>query len=774
MFTLTLLATCTLFAQEGPRARIPSAAAVAVTTTTGGRFDTVPSADVHFDVDERGAHWARGANYKARFGADGATFIPFLGSDAPRNFPVRFTLVGASQGERAVSLAAPRVARQGERIVLDHGPVRAEYVVGPGGVEQLFVLDAPLSAGDLALELALESDLVLSANGAAWRFESDRGGVAYGAAVALDAAGRRLDLAVQRTAQGLRFEVPASFLARAIWPIAVDPLITTIAVDITPIDQFDADVAFDPTRGRYIVTFAEVYSAVDHDIKSWMVDAAGAVVASSERYFDFTATHRTSPRVALTNVRRAFLCVYTEGLQGRRIGARARLADTSALGARFLVDQGTAVERVQADVCGDSYTASASEAHFTVVWRRYWDPFDSDIVARVVDEDGAALTGELYVTDFIGVSDEAPAISKCIAPGTEDSVVVWRRDDSVWASLISYDGGVVRAEFPLATAAGYVGAPSVSALSTAPLLGSAHPTFVACWDVDYGPDRDLEAVVVAAVNSSAAPLVSDVQHLSFMEHVDYTLDQREPDVACVGERWVIAQNATFPGASDSVTRATTVGIVGSELGISERFVGLTQTYEETFAPRLASPFEAGAAANLEALVVWDQLAPSGATGSIYGARYAAPPEAPCGVQFVQCWGHPNGTYVHSRAFLWVEGDSNPTHPKRLHALDLHANAFGYFLASPQVTTTAGVTPPGSAGVLCLSGSIGRCSNFVLNTGPAGAFSLALDPTAIPQPTGSVPALAGQVWFFQAWHRDVRPGGGPPTSNFTNVAGVPFY
>ena len=741
-------------------------------TRPAWRLDDTPA--LHFDVDDDGRHWVRGGGYKASFGVEGATFVPFLGSAAPQNHPVQFSLARAEQGESSVELRAPEVTRDGNRLTLDHGAVRAEYVALPHGLEQLFVLYAPLGSGDLVLDLALATDLALRADGAGWRFEGARGGVAYGAAVVLDAANRRIELRAERYAGGLRFAVPAEFLDGAAWPIAVDPLITPITIDTSPIDHYDVDVAFDPTQGRYIVVFTEVFSASDHDVKSWLVDASGAVLPATDRYFDLTGVHRTAPRVALTDVRRSFLCVYVEGTSGRRIGARPRLADSSALGARFLVDQGTGQDRVQADVCGDSYAGNPNDAHFTVVWRRYWDPTDSDVVARVVHEDGVPLTGELYVTNFVGVSDEAPAISKCIAPGSQDSVVVWRRDDAVYASLISYDGGVVRAEIPLAAASGPMGAPQVSALSGATVLGSALPTFVVVWDTDYGADRDVEAVVVAAANSVAAPLVSDVQYLTFLEHVDFALDQREPDVACVGDRWIVVQNATFPGALDSVTRATTVGIVATELGVSERFLALTPTYDETFSPRIASEFEAGGSSSLRALTAWDQLVGFMPPGTIHGALHAAAAAPACAIQFAQCWGNPNGSFPFSRSFLWVEGDPSTTAPKQLHALDMHQNAFGYFLVAPQVGLTGGVTPPGSVGVLCLAGSIGRFANAVLNTGASGTFSLQLDPTAIPQPTGTVAAVAGQLWFFQAWHRDVRPGGGPPTSNFTNAAGVPFY
>ncbi|MEM8711579.1 MAG: hypothetical protein AAGG01_11545, partial [Planctomycetota bacterium] len=71
----------------------------------------------------------------------------------------------------------------------------------------------------------------------------------------------------------------------------------------------------------------------------------------------------------------------------------------------------------------------------------------------------------------------------------------------------------------------------------------------------------------------------------------------------------------------------------------------------------------------------------------------------------------------------------------LTASSLPMNAFGFFITS----RTQGFTqnPGGSSGNLCLSGETGRYvgSGQIQNTGMAGAFSLTIDLTMIPQPTG---------------------------------------
>ncbi len=104
----------------------------------------------------------------------------------------------------------------------------------------------------------------------------------------------------------------------------------------------------------------------------------------------------------------------------------------------------------------------------------------------------------------------------------------------------------------------------------------------------------------------------------------------------------------------------------------------------------------------------------------------------------------------------------------LVATVLPEDAFGLFLTSR--TPGFSMTPGNAVGDLCLSGAIGRYvgPGQIQSTGAAGGFQLALDLTAMPTPTGSVGASAGETWYFQAWHRDANP---QPQSNFTHSVSV---
>ena len=105
---------------------------------------------------------------------------------------------------------------------------------------------------------------------------------------------------------------------------------------------------------------------------------------------------------------------------------------------------------------------------------------------------------------------------------------------------------------------------------------------------------------------------------------------------------------------------------------------------------------------------------------------------------------------------------------RLLANQLPTQSAGFFLCSQ----TQGFipNPGGSAGNICLGGNIGRVvGGQILNSSFFGSFAVAVDFTALPQPSGPVNAMIGETWNFQAWYRDAVAG--QVTSNFTDAWSV---
>ena len=83
----------------------------------------------------------------------------------------------------------------------------------------------------------------------------------------------------------------------------------------------------------------------------------------------------------------------------------------------------------------------------------------------------------------------------------------------------------------------------------------------------------------------------------------------------------------------------------------------------------------------------------------------------------------------------------------LTASGLPANSFGFFITSRQQGFAP--TPGGSQGNLCLGGAVGRFQQQIVNSGPAGEFTIPADLTAFPDPAlGTVGVLPGDTWNFQ--------------------------
>jgi hypothetical protein len=132
----------------------------------------------------------------------------------------------------------------------------------------------------------------------------------------------------------------------------------------------------------------------------------------------------------------------------------------------------------------------------------------------------------------------------------------------------------------------------------------------------------------------------------------------------------------------------------------------------------------------------------------------------------------NNNSTGGPGFITAMGSTVPANNNVvLAATGLPINSFGYFLTSQ----TQGFipNPGGSQGDLCLGGAIGRYTGpgQVKNSGATGSFSLILDLTQTPTPTGFVSVAPGNTWNFTTWHRDSV--GGLATSNLTDGLSILF-
>ena len=124
---------------------------------------------------------------------------------------------------------------------------------------------------------------------------------------------------------------------------------------------------------------------------------------------------------------------------------------------------------------------------------------------------------------------------------------------------------------------------------------------------------------------------------------------------------------------------------------------------------------------------------------------------------------PNSTGLPST--LTAEGsDIAADNSLTLIATDLPLNQFG-FLINAMNTQMVSI----SDGILCIGPDVGRHNSQAGSSGMTGTISTTVDLSNLPRPSGGPqPALAGQTWYFQVWHRD-----GPGISNFTNGIEILF-
>lgn len=690
------------------------------------------SSEVLFDVASDGACWARGADYKARFSVDGALFIPFLGSDAPRHTPVSFELVAARVGEAQLDLDSRTLpAREEQRVTYDRRALCEHFDLAAAGIQQSFELDELPNRGELRLTLALETELEVRLDGGGVIFEGELGGVRYGAATVFDTRGRSAPAPIELRDGALEIVVTASFLAEASLPILVDPVISTFALDDSPAEDFSPDVAYDASLDLYVVVWQRRFSDNDHDVHGQLLDGTGNIVR--EFAIDLSQGNMLRPVVAGIDAVDRFLVATREGGSGYTYGRTINLD-----GVFEIWDSAPLItwNCVNHDLGGD---AGASPPYYYCVVAGTDTIYGHAVDWSFINEDGIRVSGGYYGDwDYLNYS---PKISKTSreAPGSR------RRWGIIWKERMGSHRSIRLGELDPASpytihswvtvTAGF-STMHTQGVSSRLQAGDNNGGHLAVWSTEAGANHVAQG---GLIRNGAVQTYIDLGTVSGHDVQRLAVDSD-------GSSFVVAGSDVGGAGGSGGMFVATWDPLGSMVTRTE-YQRLAPEDGATRAPAITST-RSGGGAPQRFFVAWDEV---GATRSdIAGALYDT-----VGPGTRYCTGAPNS--VGSGAVIGSLGErSLAANDFHLTATVLPPNQFGMFYLG-----LIGIELPFGEGFRCIGGDTSRILPPV--TSDASGFATARVDFTLPH--GGL-ITAGTPVRYQFWYRD--PAGGPSGFNLSDA------
>ncbi|MCP5024129.1 MAG: hypothetical protein GY930_20470 [bacterium] len=735
---------------------------------------------------QNGVQWAMGADYKASASSTGFSYMPFLGSEAPKTYEFKLRLSSATLGGEAIALDKGAVVeRRGDRMTLDRGPIDVFYDLSTTSVEQSFELEAFGVDAELVLDIAVDSELPLQEGAQGILYAGDLGGVTYSHAVVVDGAGQRLELPISASQDNLRLVVPASYMRNSVAPVVVDPIIATYQVHAGSSRNLRyPDVAYDLSSNTFAYVHQSEWSATDFDIYIETYGGNSHVLVDLQTV-DFTGEDTRHPNVTNDNTSNQFLVASRRlNTDGRWdiIGRMMDATDISQKSAIFDIATASGAsgsaggwENNDYDVGGKSQGASL----FKVVWERHFFSANyTNIRTNTVTPTSPFVVGYTpavsgYLALTTGASNDDRRVKISESSGEAD-LAEWRvvfirndvgtGDQSLYTALYADDNTQTLAPtvFSNINTSWTVVSLDVTDGTTAidgPAAGT--PVYMAAMHA-IGPVNNADIWLYGLQGGSDFQL----SHLTLSEHQNLGMRPRYPAVATTNSRFAVAYtefdiiNGGYTCYSSSVDlsddfhfavtdRRSVVADVGSSWdgvgpGAASRYSG--GNYTSRYVGAAATVVDAGVYTQQAAVVFPSQASTAG---------------------YQYCNGTANSTGDYG--FIYLAGTHETTGGKTLYASTMPQNQFGYFLVGHGGTGT--ITPPGSNGLLCIFGAPFGRYNLGIEiqfTGATGTFDLGINPTAIRSNAGNVVGMSGETYNFQAWYRE---NGG--FSNFTNAVSLTF-
>ena len=230
-----------------------------------------------------GPLWAIGTAWKASFDGDGMTVTPFFGSLAPRNFPLRVDLASVKVGDTTLPLPSGEPTYRGNDVRTFRGSVTEVVTLSLEQLEQSWVFDALPAREAIVAEVRMSGEYSVSLLEQGLRFSNEHGRIDCTKAVAVDARGASLPLAIEWAGDRARITIPQAFVANAALPIVLDPVYNFwfglgSAAPVGQIQSQSDVAALQGGSGRTLMVWRRQWSLTDQDVWGLMFDAGLGLV----------------------------------------------------------------------------------------------------------------------------------------------------------------------------------------------------------------------------------------------------------------------------------------------------------------------------------------------------------------------------------------------------------------------------------------------------------------------------------------------------------------
>lgn len=548
--TSVALALALCAAPPSASAHEPAARVGGVLPTASLDPHTLDARPVLFDERGDGSTWALGSTWKACFDANGATYLPRVGAAVQRSQSHVLSPDSVTIGGETLTFdRSARAIRHADRVEWDRGAFVESYDLAPSSVEQSFTFAKSPGAGDLVLHVPVGVDGVETDDGIELRSEGAR--VSYSRAVVVDASGRRTPVDTHCADGAITIRVAAGVLASAAWPIVVDPVVSSITVPATTLDEVSSDAAFDASSGVWMVVWEQVNSAIDHDVLACQYSSTGTPLGVSQ--VEIGPQSWSRPRVANLASAHAFLIVAGETTTTGLRRVMGRIAQPSgAQGPEIVISAGAGGSNILPDVGGDS---SPTSPRWCVVYEHDFPGNDKKISFVLVDANGA-----IPITTFTasGVDYTAPSISNS-NEGTS-WLLTWQAQGTI--GLADIVGARVlpsglTLSFPFTIAGSSQN--EATAVASSPIAGTSR--YAVTYVKGLGGLGGVRTVMAALLDGSTVLQTADIRTL---EGNTILNDQFEPSIDSDGEHFLVAYSENVGGAAAAVF-ATDLAVVGDTL-----------------------------------------------------------------------------------------------------------------------------------------------------------------------------------------------------------------